>query len=603
MPRGGAYRNLSQMGTATFFLTAPFKPAVHVAGDFNGWDPRATPMRHCGQGLFTVTVPITRRTRYEFVVTMDSSGQQVWVADPYAREIAWDAQGPKAVLADDTPFVWHDDAWRRPPLADLVIYELCVRDFAGRRPPRTTAHVADPALFGRFAGVEARLDYLQTLGVNAIELMPISEFPGDSSWGYNPIFYMAPKWVYGRPSELKALVDAAHHRGIAIILDMVLNHAWGDHPYYRMYPPLFSPDGAPQQNLNPFFHRHNNGHANAWGGLDWDHHSPHTLAYMEDIVRFWLEEYHLDGFRFDWLGGVEYDPWQPYRESFDPFYGIAPIARAAREATPDCYLIGEYWPIHGTSPAKTAARLVAETDIDAVWNGAFHHALENCLFQTWQWECQDVTDAFAGFHRQGFSRGDQVVNYVVCHDERRPEFELEHYAGHVQLGGAEAMIQPITRREIGLRKARLGLALLLTMPGIPMLYAGQEFGADNPRTIDFSPLDWSQLMHPAGHAQFEYHQRLLRLRADHPALRADGLEWYCDDFAQSKLLRYKRWDGTGDVAVVALNFDNIGQTVGLGFPFDGLWQEAISGEMVEVRGNWRDFTLPAWSAVILVPAH
>ena len=186
-----------------------------------------------------------------------------------------------------------------------------------------------------------------------------------------------------------------------VILDMVLNHAWGDHPYYRMYPPLFTPDGEMLENLNPFFHHHNNGHANSWGGVDWDHHSPYTLAYMQDIVRFWLDEYHVDGFRFDWLGGVEYDPWQPLREHFDPFYGIAPIARAAREAAPDCYLIGEYWPIHGTNQAKTAARLVQETEIDAVWNGAFHHVLENCLFQTWQWERQDVWRAWGGCHEPG----------------------------------------------------------------------------------------------------------------------------------------------------------------------------------------------------------
>ena len=321
---------------------------------------------------------------------MDRTGQQVYAADPYATEIDWDDYGPKAVVSDEAPYQWHDRSWQRPPLKDLVIYELCVRAFSGRRDTRGLG--GDQ--LGRFAGVTARLDYLQSLGVNAIELMPVGEFPGDSSWGYNPVFYMGPKSVYGRPDEFRALIDAAHQRGIVVILDLVFNHAWGDHPYYRMYPPLFTPDGHELPHLNPFFHHHHNGHANSWGGVDWDHHSPYTLAYMQDIVRFWLDEYHMDGFRFDWLGGVEYDPWQPLRENFDPFYGIAPIARAARAAVPDCYLIGEYWPIHGTNQAKTAARLVQETEIDAVWNGAFHHVLEDCLLQTWQWERQDVWRAW-----------------------------------------------------------------------------------------------------------------------------------------------------------------------------------------------------------------
>lgn len=544
--------------------------------------------------LFRVTVPLRGPTHYRFVVTMDASGQQVAVADPYAREIRWDAQGPKAFLADDPAFIWRDATWQRPALRDLTLYELCVRDFAGEKKD-------GGARFGDFSGIRARLDHLVQLGINAIELMPVSEFPGDSSWGYNPVFYMAPKWLYGRPAELKALVDAAHQRGIAIILDLVFNHAWGDQPYYLMYPPLFGPKGEMLEDLNPFFHHHHNGHANGWGGLDWDHSSPYTLAYMQDVVRFWLDEYHLDGFRFDWLGGVEYDPWQPHREGFDPFSGIAPIARAAREAAPDCYLIGEYWPIHGTNPAKTAAKLVRETEIDAVWNGAFHHTLENCLFQTWQWERQDMGHNLGGFRAQGFDRADQVINYVVSHDERRPEHEIQFWGAHICPGDPTVAAQFTTRWELALQKARLGLAVLFTSPGVPMLLAGQEFGEDSPRTIDFWPLDWKKLALPQGRAQFDLCRRLIRLRRDHPALRSDLVEYYWDNFERFKVLRYKRWDRAGDVAVVAANFDCMAQEVGLGFPSEGRWVDALSGRSFEVAGHWRDFTVPPWSALILFP--
>jgi len=218
-------------------------------------------MESDGCGLFHATLPVHGRARYEFLITMDRTGQQVYAADPYATEIDWDDYGPKAVVADDAPYQWHDRSWQRPPLKDLVIYELCVRAFSGRR---ATRGLGGDQL-GRFAGVTARLDYLQSLGVNAIELMPVGEFPGDSSWGYNPVFYMGPKSVYGRPDEFRALIDAAHQRGIVVILDLVFNHAWGDHPYYRMYPPLFTPDGHELPHLNPFFHHHHNGHANSWG--------------------------------------------------------------------------------------------------------------------------------------------------------------------------------------------------------------------------------------------------------------------------------------------------------------------------------------------------
>lgn len=594
LPRGGAFRDFERPGTATFFLTAPYKPAVHLAGDFNGWNPRATPMHTDGDGLFWVTVPLRGPTHYRFVVTLDDTGQQVWVADPCAREIRWDKWGAVAFLGDDPAYAWRDQEWQRPPLRDLIIYELCVRDFSGEKRD-------GGARFGDFAGLQCKLDHLQALGINAIELMPISEFPGDSSWGYNPVFYMAPKWLYGRPAELKALVDEAHGRGIAVILDLVFNHAWPQHPYYHMYPPLFGPQGEALPDFNPFFHHHHNGHANGWGGLDWDHSSPYTLAYMQDIVRFWLDEYHMDGFRFDWLGGVEYDPWQPQRDGFDPFSGIAPIARAARDAAPDCYQIGEYWPIHGTNPAKTAARLVRQTEIDAVWNGAFHHTLENCLFQTWQWERQDMARNLGGFRAQGFGRADQVINYVVSHDERRPEHELQFWGAHIQPVRAKDANRWPTRWHFALQKARLGLAVLFTSPGVPMLLAGQEFGEDSPRTIDFWPLDWKKLALIEGRAQFEFVQKLICLRQDHPALRSDFIEYYPDDFPRNKVIRYKRWDGEGDVGVVAGNFDSVPHTVGLGFPHDGHWREALTGRKVQVTGNWRDFVVPAWSAVVLFP--
>ncbi len=595
LPRGGPFRDYERPGTVTFFLTAPFKPAVHLVGDFNGWNPRAKPMQTDCQGHFWVTLPLTGRMEYRFAVTMDGSGRQVFVADPYAREIRWDEMGPKAVFSAAPDFDWDEAGWQRPPLRDLVIYEISVRDFAGEK--RNFGE-----RFGTFAGIQARLDHLQDLGVNALELMPISEFPGDSSWGYNPVFYMAPKWLYGTPNEFKALVNAAHRRGIAVILDMVFNHAWGDHPYYRMYPPLFGPDGEKLPHLNPFFHHHNNGHANSWGGLDWDHASPYTTAYMQDIVRFWLEEYHVDGYRFDWLGGVEYDPWQPHKDSFDPFTGIGPIAKAARETSPSCYQIGEYWPISGTNPAKTADRLVKQTEIDAVWNGTFHHTLENCLTQMWQWELQNLQHALGGFRSEGFTRADQVVNYVVSHDERRPEHEIQFWGAHIQLADpAEAGRYP-TRWALALEKARLGLAALLTSPGVPMLLAGQEFGEDSPRTIEFWPLDWKKLDRYEGRRQLKYYQRLIRLRQEHPALRSDHVEYYWDAFPRTRVLRYKRWDDAGDVVVVALNFDNACQKTGLGFPHDGLWREVITNRVYRITGHWRDLALPAWSAMIFVPA-
>ena len=198
-----------------------------------------------------------------------------------------------------------------------------------------------------------------------------------------------------------------------------------------------------------------------------------------------------------------------------------------------------------TNPAKTAARLVQETDIDAVWNGEFHHTLEHCLTQTWQWERQDMPGVLGGFGRQGFTAADSG-------DQLRGAATTSAAPNTRSSSGGSTSSWPIrqerrsasaTRWDLALQKARLGLVVLMTSPGVPMLLAGQEFGDDSERTIDFWPLDWGKLDLPQGRAQFEFCQQLLRLRREHPALRSDFVEFYWDDFPRFKVLRYKRWDG------------------------------------------------------------
>nr|HMN30086.1 alpha-amylase family glycosyl hydrolase [Caldilineaceae bacterium] len=362
--RGGVHFDFFAPDTVTFVLYAPFKPYVALVGDFNNWDTRANRMVTDGLGVWWTTLPTAESMRYGFYVAVDE-GSHVWVGDPYATKVDWSERGPLGVTsAAANGFPWTDDHWRTPALRDLVIYELCVRDFAG-------FWQANEPRYGNFRELTNYIAYFADLGINAIELMPIQAFPGASSWGYNPVFYFALADTYGSPNEFKHFVNECHRHGIAVILDVAFNHAWGEHPYYRMYPPLYSPSGEPLADWNPFFH-HTPAHVNMWGGVDWDHFAPETTRYFQDIVRFWLQEYHIDGFRFDWAAGVEYDSSNPMRAGFDPYHGLSAIGWAARQVKSDCLLIAEYWPLEGTHPDNTAARLVAETPIDACWNGPFH---------------------------------------------------------------------------------------------------------------------------------------------------------------------------------------------------------------------------------------
>ncbi|CAN5579037.1 alpha-amylase family glycosyl hydrolase [soil metagenome] len=592
--RGGAHFNLLAPGTVTFVLYAPFKPYVSLVGDFNQWDTRANHLVTDGSGVWWTTVAHPGATRYGFYVAIDDQ-THVWVGDPYATQVEWTEDTPWAVLpAAPDNFHWTDQAWQTPALRDLTIYELCVRDFAGR-------WVANRPHYGNFQDMLSYVDYLAELGINAIELMPIQAFPGKSSWGYNPVFYCAIANTYGTATDFKRFVDACHTNGISIILDMAFNHAWSEHPYYQFYPPLYGPKGEWLEDWNPFFHQTPRA-INAWGGIDWDHFAAETTRYFQDVVRYWLQEFHVDGFRFDWVGGVDYDSRNPGQAGFDAYHGISAICWAARQAKPDCILIGEYWPLEGTNPEKTAAKLITETEMDAAWNGNFHHIMEDILNQRWEWEKKDIWRAIGGFRDYGFRSATEVINYTCSHDEVRPEHEIKFYSwAHIQHP------KNMSRDELALASARLGLIALFAAPGVPMIYAGQEFGEDTPRTIDFLPLHWDKLQQPVHAEYYGFVTRLIHARRVHPALRSDQVEFYPDNFSTENVVRFKRWLGPNqptdlpDFAAVALNFSSSRRPITLELPWNGKWQEVVHPRVHQIRDGQFSATLAPWSGVLLVP--
>ena len=586
--RGGVHRNLFGPGQVTFVLRAPHKPFASLVGDFNDWDTRRHPMQTDGNGTWWVTLPDPGRTRYGYYVLVDDD-THVWIGDPYAAEVHWvPGQTPWGLHSGrSATYRWTDSHWCTPHLRDLILYELCVRDFAG------TWHGGRPQ-FGTFERMTRLLPHLEQLGVNAVELMPIQAFPGESSWGYNPVFYHAPAGSYGLPDDFRRFVDACHRAGIAVILDVAFNHAWGDHPYYHIYPPMYGPKGEWWTRWNPFFH-HTPSSINMWGGIDWDHFNGDTTRYFQDIVRYWIREYHVDGFRFDWVGGVDYDSNDPLRPGFNPYHGIAAICWAARQAKPDCILIGEFWQLEGTHGEKSAARLVQETEMDAVWNGHFHHTLDDVINQRWEWEKKDIFRAIGGYRDLGFRTSPQVVNYSCSHDEVRPEHEIKFYTGrHI------AKPQGMTLQDVALAQALLGLVAVFAAPGVPMIYAGQEFGDDSPRTIDFVPLQWSKLAQPKFRAHMEAVKRLIRARRRHAALRSDHIHFLGNHFAVEHLVRFCRWDDEGDHAVGALNFGAESCEVELPVPVDGRWRDVVGNRLCRAEEGRLVVQLGAYDAVLFV---
>ncbi len=514
-------------GRVTFALVAPGKQSVHLIGDFNDWDRQADPLQPTEEGLWSITKEF-QPGRYTYQFAVEDGG--IVICDPYARLLAEEAEcdPPRAVIEVGGPvYAWRHDDWPRPAFNDLVIYELHVGDFS-------------PA--GTFLGIIDRLDYLSDLGINALELMPIYEFRGSEyGWGYNPAYFFAVEKSYGQPDDLRRLIDEAHGRGMAVILDIVLAHTARVHPFNKLY--LY--EESPWYGLGL-------GEVNQFGFPQLDYTKEATRAFVRDVQAYWLREFHVDGLRYDYVHGIG------YRED----QGLPFLVRAAREIRPEVYLIGEY------SPEDPLA--VNDSGLDGAWHVRSSYAFKALLgegeYNGFRWENFEQALQFLDPWEQGYARAAAMVNFLESHDEERVIRDIR--AAGIDGNGARY-------------KSALGASVLLTMPGEPMLYHGQEWGEATERTLDPNPIHWDRLETEGGRGLFEHYRRLVHLRRDHPALRSENFSLDAV-YPEQKAVVYHRWNDEGDEVVVAVNFSSAPQTLAIPFPRPGRWRGILREETFDV---------------------
>jgi 1,4-alpha-glucan branching enzyme len=283
LPGMGAIPN----GNGTVFrVWAPHASAVFVTGSFNNWQRSQIPLARETDGCWSANVPQARvGDEYKFVV--QSGSQQLLRTDPYAKDVRPPFQNGVVrngkVLGVDTAVPIPATPFQPPTLEELVIYELHVGTFGegNGRPPYT------------FAQVMEKLPYLRVLGINAIELMPVKAFPGDLSWGYNPAHPFAISQVYGGPEKFKQLIQAAHAQGIAVIVDVVYNH------FGPQELSLWQFDGWQQHGLGGIYFYNDWRSKTPWADTRPDYGRPEVRRYIRDNVRMWLDEYQIDGLRWD----------------------------------------------------------------------------------------------------------------------------------------------------------------------------------------------------------------------------------------------------------------------------------------------------------------
>ncbi len=525
LPEGaklGATENTD--GSVTFALFAPGKHFVLLIGDFNNWNPESDLMNRAPDGTWWIRRKLDAgRHTYQYLIEGEKR-----LADPYSRDVDWTNEAGEetyrpelarsVITVGSPPFAWSDPSFRRPPLENLLIYELAIDDFCPGE---------------GFTGVIARLDYIRDLGVNAIEPLPFTEFPGAWSWGYNPAFHFAPESTYGTPEELKRLVNEAHRRGLAVIFDTVLNHMDVNSALFQLY--------GEDYDASPYFHLFL---GDNWGFPDLDQPSEPFKRYAADVLRFWIEEYHIDGFRYDatrWVG------WQGYND-----WGAGWFAYAAKQAGSNTYQIAEHLPAD--------PELQVRTEMDAGWHDYYRWRVREMIrnAELDRDELQKLMEP----RRIGFGSAFERLVYIESHDEERFLRDLE------QAGYSE---------DEAIRRDVLALTLTLTAPGPAMVYAGEEFGETSQKVLARNPLRWDRINRPAYRRLLESFRALARLRTTHPALRTESIAWPANSLPDGVAV-YERTASNAAV-VVAANFGRTEQpaVVTLG---PGTWADVLASAQV-----------------------
>ncbi len=546
---------LPYAGGTAFRVWAPHADAAYVAGTFNGWSADAHPLAAEADGYWSADVPGAQPgDEYRFVIV--NGGQTFWRIDPYARQVT---NSVGNAVIHDTAFDWGDAPYTTPPWHELVIYEMHIGTFNDR----------PGGAPGNLDGAIERLAYLRNLGVNAVQLMPPMEFAGGFSWGYNPAHIFAVESDYGGPNALKAFVKAAHAHGIAVIFDVVYNHLGPSDL------DLWQFDGWHEHHKGGIYFYNDWRAATPWGDTRPNYALGPVRWFLRDNALMWLEEYRIDGLRWDATAyirnvlGQNDDPAHDLVEGWSIMRWINDEIDARQS-----WKISIAEDLRG-NPWLTCPTNAGGAGFDAQWDGGFVHPVRQALIAAADEERDllAVRDAIAHlYNRDVFER----VIYTESHDEvangqsRVPE---EIWRGHADSWVAR-------------KRSTLGAALVFTAPGVPMIFQGQEF-LEDAWFHDQDPIDWTRLRKFEG--IFRLYRELILLRRNGRGftrgLRGQHVHVYhVNNF--DKLLAFHRWDkgGPRDSVVVVANFANrayVHYTVG--FPRAGEWR-------VRFNSDWNGYS-------------
>ena len=548
--------------TVVLRLYAPEKEHVYVIGDFNQWVPSANYYMNLSIDSTTWWLTIgglTPGQRYGYQYLIDGN---LKLADPLSP-LVLDKNNDAAIGALTNPnphpyptglttgfltvmhpgapaYNWQNTNFTAPANKDLVIYEILVRDFVQKRNYQTLIDT---------------LDYLEKLGINAIELMPPGEFENNESWGYNPSFHMALDKYYGTPQKFKEFVDSCHARGIAVIVDMVLNHAFGQNPLVNMY--WDAVNNRPAAN-NPWFNAICPHEPFCWG-YDLDHTRQATKDYIDRINTFWIEEYHIDGFRFDYTKGFINNG---NGFSTDRINILKRLADTIWSVKPNTYVILEHW------CDNAEEKQLAEYGM-MLWGNLTHAYNEATMGFT------STSNISNGIYTARSWAVPHLVTYMESHDEERLMYKNITF-------GSTANPDHNTKNEyIALGRMQTAAVIFLSQPGPKMIWQfgemGYDISIDYPCRVCNKPILWNYFTEARRRQLFDVYAAMLHLRKNYPTFTTLDFNY----LLAGAVKRMKLNDPAMN-AVVLTNFSVYNQSATPSFHHTGTWYEYFTGDSLVV---------------------
>lgn len=567
----------------SFRVWAPFAEDVAITGSFNNWSE--LPLENEGDGYWSVFVREAEAGQeYKYVITRN--GEHLFRNDP--RALHFTTSAGTSVIAHST-FDWEQDSFQPPPPEEMVIYELHVGTF--NRP--------DAASNGTFYDLMAKLDYLADLGVNMIELMPVSSMMMDRGWGYAIDYIFAVETLYGGRHAFLEFVKAAHARGIGVILDVVYNHFGPD-----THLDLWDFDGWHEEGYGGIYFYNDWRAETPWGNTRPDFGRQEVRQYISDNITMWIHDCRVDGLRVDstiFIRNVKGSNNDPDHDLAEGWLLLQHINNITRKINPGVITIAE-----DVADNEYITKSVKDggAGFGTQWELGFPMALRQAL-STNDADHINFSWLIAELGRRYNDNPFQRVIYGDSHDSAA--------------NGASRLVETIAPgKSDGLfarQQALLAATIVLTAPGIPMLFQGEEFvqgGSFN----DWQGMDWSLAKRFAGIGLAHKHLIALRrnLWGNTRGLSGPNVNLiHLDDI--NKVIVYHRWreGGPNDDVIVVANFSNRGfKEYAAGFPRNGLWKvrfnsswsgydhdfRNISVDDVNVENGGGSFTLPPSSTLI-----